>query len=208
MHYTGMRTGEEALEWLCNPESSVSAHYLVEENGEIIQMVEEDRRAWHAGVSHWAGCESVNDISIGIEIVNPGHEHGYRAFPDVQMESVLHLAQDIMERHEILARGVVAHSDIAPMRKEDPGELFPWQWLAEHGVGLWHGIESASAEEVMQCDAAEQQKLRVFGYGITNEVEQLEAVISAFQRRFRPSTINGRWDSDCSKRLDKLVALL
>lgn len=204
MHYTGMQTGEEALEWLCNPESGVSAHYLVEEDGEIIQMVEEDRRAWHAGVSHWGECCNVNDISIGIEIVNKGHEHGYTAFPDVQMEAVLRLSQDIMERHEIPASGVVAHSDIAPSRKSDPGELFPWQWLAEQGVGIWHGMDDKEAGNIQAFDESEQQKLRALGYNVSDDPALHSDIISAFQRRFRPALINGIWDEACNKRLSCL----
>ena len=206
MHYTGMKTGEEALEWLCNPASGVSAHYLVEEDGEIIQMVEEDRRAWHAGVSHWGACCNVNDISIGIEIVNKGHEHGYTSFPAVQMEAVLRLSQDIMERHEIPASGVVAHSDIAPSRKCDPGELFPWQWLAEQGVGLWHGMDGEEVGDIQEFDSNEQWQLRTLGYDVPEDPALHADIISAFQRRFRPARINGIWDVACSKRLTALIA--
>ena len=137
LHYTGMQSGAEALARLCDSASKVSAHYVVEEDGGVYALVAEEHRAWHAGVSSWHGETRVNAASIGIEIVNPGHEFGYRPFPRVQVEAVIALCRDILSRHEIPARNVVGHSDVAPMRKEDPGELFPWAWLAAQGVGLW-----------------------------------------------------------------------
>ncbi len=159
LHYTGMQTSDAALEWLCNPASNVSAHYFVEEDGTIFQLVEEDRRAWHAGVAHWQGACNINDISIGIEIANCGHEHGYTDFPAAQIEAVKLLCLDIMQRYELPAHSVVAHSDVAPTRKQDPGELFPWQELAKYGVGIWHDIEfqsidikSQSQLDVLQLD--------------------------------------------------------
>ncbi len=208
MHYTGMRSGEEALEWLCSPESQVSAHYLVEENGDVFQLVEEDRRAWHAGVSHWHGHGNINDISIGIEIVNPGHEFGYRSFPESQMQAVLALSQDIMRRHEISTEGVVAHSDIAPLRKQDPGELFPWAWLAEHGVGLWHDLTDADTMDVttITFDQQAEAQLQRWGHHIDNNDEkQVQAVIAAFQRRFRPKAISGIWDKGTQHCLEALL---
>ncbi len=137
LHYTGMKTGAEARARLVHPEAKVSAHYVVEENGDIYRLVAEENRAWHAGVSQWRGNTNINQRSIGIEIVNPGHEFGYRAFPDAQMESVALLCKDILSRHDIPKRNIVAHSDIAPVRKEDPGELFDWKGLANQGIGLW-----------------------------------------------------------------------
>ena len=127
LHYTGMKTGEAALERLCDSAAKVSAHYLIHENGDVVQMVEEANRAWHAGVASWRGEADVNARSIGIELVNPGHEFGYREFPDAQLTALEGLCFDIFSRHAILARNVVGHSDIAPTRKQDPGELFPWQ---------------------------------------------------------------------------------
>jgi N-acetylmuramoyl-L-alanine amidase len=137
LHYTGMQSAGAALERLCDPVAKVSSHYLVDEDGTAYRLVEEQNRAWHAGVSSWRGVARLNDASIGIEIVNPGHEFGYRAFPEAQMAAVLELCRGIIGRHKIPARNVVAHSDIAPDRKQDPGELFPWRWLAGEGVGLW-----------------------------------------------------------------------
>src|SRR3712207_1067979 len=137
LHYTGMRTAEEAIGRLRDPASRVSAHYVVEEDGLVWRLVPEGRRAWHAGVSHWRGRESLNGRSIGVEVVNPGHEWGYRPFAALQMAAVCDLCLDILARHPIAARDVVAHSDISPDRKRDPGELFDWEGLAASGVGLW-----------------------------------------------------------------------
>ena len=143
LHYTGMKTGEEALARLCDAEAKVSSHYLVEEDGRIFRLVPEERRAWHAGKSFWRGDTDINSASIGIEIVNPGHEWGYRAFPDVQIDSVIALLSDIRERWEIPDGRILGHSDVAPSRKEDPGELFPWKRLAMAGHGLWFEPEAA-----------------------------------------------------------------
>lgn len=133
VHYTGMKTAQEALERLCSPESKVSAHYVVDEDGSIYQLVLEDKRAWHAGVSNWQGETDINSHSIGIELVNPGHEFGYRPFPDAQIEALIALCHDIRERHEI--EWVLGHEDVAPDRKQDPGELFPWSRLEQAGIG-------------------------------------------------------------------------
>ncbi len=137
LHYTGMKTGDEAKSRLCDPAAKVSAHYMVEEDGTVFRLIDEQCRAWHAGLSSWRGHTNINQRSIGIEIVNPGHEFGYRPFPKAQMEAVAALCRDILSRHPIPKRNVVAHSDIAPLRKEDPGELFDWEFLAKRDVGLW-----------------------------------------------------------------------
>ena len=129
LHYTGMPSGEEALERLCDPNAEpgrVSAHYCIDEAGTTYRLVAEEERAWHAGVASWAGATNINARSIGIELVNPGHEFGYRPFPEAQMHSLMTLSQDILRRHAIPARRVLGHSDVAPLRKEDPGELFDW----------------------------------------------------------------------------------
>ncbi|MCB1650820.1 MAG: N-acetylmuramoyl-L-alanine amidase [Alphaproteobacteria bacterium] len=136
IHYTGMQTGREALERLCDPAAKVSAHYVIEEDGRIFALVSEDKRAWHAGVSCWEGQTDINSLSIGIELVNPGHEWGYRPFPPAQMQSLAALCKDIMARHEI--KTVLGHSDVAPDRKQDPGELFDWAWLAAQGIDNIH----------------------------------------------------------------------
>ncbi|MES1151041.1 MAG: N-acetylmuramoyl-L-alanine amidase, partial [Dongia sp.] len=134
LHYTGMVSDERALKWLCDPESGVSSHYFVFEDGRIAQLVDEGRRAWHAGQSFWAGETDINSRSVGIEVANPGHQFGYRAFPDAQIAAVVALCQEILSRHEIPPERVLAHSDVAPLRKDDPGELFPWGVLAKAGV--------------------------------------------------------------------------
>lgn len=210
LHYTGMRSLEDALDKLSKPEGKVSCHYLVSEKGEIYAMVPEEKRAWHAGVSHWRGRDNLNDVSIGIEIENPGHEWGYRPFPPVQMNAVASLCQDILARHAIPPRNVVAHSDIAPMRKEDPGELFDWQWLAEQGVGLWPEVREKGSGIRDQKDISDIQKnLAAYGYGlpVTGEVDELTTkTIIAFQRHFRPAKLNGIWDAECEMLLQRLLA--
>jgi N-acetylmuramoyl-L-alanine amidase len=203
MHYTGMTSGAAALAWLCNPESQVSAHYLVEEDGQVFALVEEDRRAWHAGVAEWRGATNINDISIGIEVVNAGHEHGYRPYPPAQMEAVRDLAWDIMQRHDIPADGVMAHSDVAPLRKADPGELFPWEWLAGYGVGVWvKGCETKAASLGGEEVAAQLHK---FGYMFARTEEEYTKVIEAFQRHYRPACVDGMWDGECQSRLTALL---
>ncbi|MCB1579269.1 MAG: N-acetylmuramoyl-L-alanine amidase [Rhodospirillales bacterium] len=136
IHYTGMKTAQAALQRLCNPEAEVSAHYVIDEDGTLYQLVDEDKRAWHAGVSEWEGCTDINSASIGIELVNPGHEFGYHPFPHEQMAALAKLCKDIMSRHEI--KTVLGHEDVAPGRKQDPGELFDWFWLDQHGVPNIH----------------------------------------------------------------------
>ena len=144
LHYTGMADAASALEQLTDPTAKVSAHYVINEDGAILRLVEEARRAWHAGVAAWRGQTDINDRSIGIELVNPGHEFGYRAFAEPQMAAFTALAGDILSRHAIPARNVVGHSDVAPARKNDPGELFDWQRLAATGIGLWPDEKDAA----------------------------------------------------------------
>jgi N-acetylmuramoyl-L-alanine amidase len=203
LHYTGMKTAEEALARLCDPAAKVSAHYTIDRDGSVYAHVPEERRAWHAGASHWAGRDGVNGCSIGIELVNPGHEFGYVPFTDEQIASLVALAQGILKRHTIAARHVLGHSDVAPSRKTDPGELFPWKHLAKHGIGLWPAARSAKAPEGADFAAA----LARFGYGVPPAVDvPLEAVIAAFQRHFRPSCINGVADGECAAILKALLA--
>jgi N-acetylmuramoyl-L-alanine amidase len=217
LHYTGMASGEGAVRWLCNPASKVSSHYVVFEDGRVVQLVDEARRAWHAGKSWWAGETDLNTRSVGIEIVNPGHEWGYRPFPDVQIEAVIALCQGILARHPIPPERVVAHSDVAPMRKEDPGELFPWQRLHGAGIGLWVQPAPIVAGPVLRSgDAgravvALQWRLRDYGYGIGEEGvfgEETAAVVRAFQRHFRPERVDGIADVSTLATLDRLLAAL
>lgn len=213
LHYTGMPDGDQALNWLCVEESQVSCHYLVYEDGRIVQMVREDRRAWHAGKSIWHGHEDINSRSIGIEVVNPGHGHGYPDFPDGQMSAVVELSKDIVERHKILPNNVVAHSDIAPLRKSDPGEKFPWKLLFDNGIGNW--IEPSAIKDGRffqlgdsgQPVEALQSMLALYGYGIqTSGVydELTKAVVIAFQRHFRPEKVDGIADASTIETLYRL----
>jgi len=183
LHYTGMRTGAEAVGRLRDPAAKVSSHYVVEEDGTILLLVEEEKRAWHAGVSYWRGVSGLNDASIGVEIVNPGHEWGYRAFPEAQVLAVLELCLGILGRHEIPARNVVGHSDVAPDRKTDPGELFPWKWLSERGVGVW--TDEFAAPGDLWRDLG--------GIGYDTRLPAAD-VVRAFQRHFLPENVTGVGD--------------
>ena len=196
LHYTGMRTGGEALARLCDPVARVSSHYVVEEDGCVFRLVPEGRRAWHAGVSYWRGQTGLNDSSVGIEIVNPGHEWGYRAFPVLQLAAVLELCLEVIGRHGIAARDVVAHSDIAPTRKQDPGELFPWAEFAAEGVGLF-----PQGSGVSGGDAA--GLLGAIGY----DVADLAKAVAAFQRRYRPEAVTGVSDSETLTLMDEVKRL-
>ncbi len=230
LHYTGMKTAEEALARLCDPAARVSAHYTIDRDGRIYAHVPEERRAFHAGVSWWAGETNVNARSIGIELVNPGHEFGYIPFAEAQIAALIDLARAIVSRHPIPATRVIGHSDVAPARKTDPGELFPWQQLAEFGIGVWPGIPPVrgivrSAHNAPTfppgggklatsppprvggetADVAEQ--LSRYGYGLPPHTDvPLETVITAFQRHFRPSAVNGAWDGECAAILAALLA--
>jgi N-acetylmuramoyl-L-alanine amidase len=207
LHYTGMRTGEEAIARLCDAAAKVSSHYVVEEDGRVFRLVDENRRAWHAGVSCWRGQRDINARSIGIEIVNPGHEFGYRDFPSAQMAAVAELARAIIARHKIAARNVVGHSDVAPSRKTDPGERFDWGFLAAHGVGLW----PTEGKGALTPDLARAQRLLAgYGYevpasGVADETPV--KVIEAFQRHFRPARVDGVLDAETMARLAAVAAL-
>lgn len=216
LHYTGMETAEAALARLCDPAAQVSAHYTVDEDGTVYRHVAEDKRAWHAGVSYWRGERDVNGASVGVEIVNPGHEFGYRPFPKAQMDAVLALCRDVISRHPIPAVNVVGHSDVAPARKQDPGELFDWKWLAENGVGVWPAVSASPPELVFQTGQTGpgivdlQLALYRLGYDIqgTGAFDAAtEAVVIAFQRRFRPARIDGVADGETLALLDCLLRL-
>jgi len=198
LHYTGMRTGAAAIERLRDPAAKVSAHYVVEEDGTVFRLVPEERRAWHAGVSHWRGASGLNGRSIGIEIVNPGHDWGYRAFPALQMAAVCDLCLGILARHPVPPINVVAHSDIAPDRKQDPGELFDWEGLAANGVGLWPAAAAAPAGDPAVLLAA---------IGYCTDLP-LPVLLSAFQRHWRPARVDGIADPGTLARLAGVVALI
>jgi N-acetylmuramoyl-L-alanine amidase len=197
LHYTGMATGMAALARLRDPAAKVSAHYLVEEDGRIRQLVAEERRAWHAGLSAWRGRSGLNDVAIGIEIVNPGHGWGYRSFPERQVAAVIELASDIVGRHAIAPGRVVAHSDVAPDRKIDPGELFPWARLAAAGIGLWPADAPPTSPEPDEAG----RLLAGIGYPTGAAEQGLVLALAAFQRRFRPWRVDGRLDAGTMGRL-------
>jgi len=196
LHYTGMQSAEAALARLCDETAKVSAHYMVSEDGNIFQLVDENNRAWHAGVSYWRGNSNINQRSVGIEIVNKGHEFGYCPFPQAQMEAVASLCSDIVAHHKIPPRNVVGHSDIAPTRKKDPGELFDWKLLADRGIGLFP-FQTTNNQQPATA-------LNQYGYDITN----LPQAITAFQRHFRPNNLYGIWDDECGKLLAALIEMI
>ncbi len=201
LHYTGMPSAAAALERLCDPQARVSAHYLVEEDGAVWRLVCESCRAFHAGVSCWAGERDLNHVSIGVEIVNPGHEWGYRLYPKPQMLAVEELCSDILSRHPIPAHRIVGHSDIAPDRKIDPGELFDWPGLANAGIGIWPPSTSACSHRSFDRDRA-LADLAAIGYCLAAEA----AAIAAFQRRFRPVRVDGIIDCATAARLVEVRA--
>ena len=191
LHYTGMQDAASAIARLADPAAKVSAHYVVDEDGSVVRMVAEAKRAWHAGRAHWRGVTDVNSASIGIEIVNPGHEFGYRSFPDPQVDAVIRLVHAIKDRYQITRGNVVGHSDIAPARKRDPGELFPWGKLARLRLTL-----PRPTKRLMDPGWTEGGfllALERFGYDVTEAM----AAIMAFQRRFRPELIDGEVDAEC-----------
>ncbi len=218
LHYTGMPTVERAIEVLSRTDCKVSCHYVVDVDGRIVQMVAEDKRAWHAGVSSWQGETDINSVSIGIEIQNPGHADGYPDFPAAQMKAVTALSQDIVARHKIVPRRVLAHSDVAPGRKIDPGEKFDWPGLAAEGVGFWvppAGLDAA--DDGLQPGAKgtvvphARALLAQYGYGIATEGvfdEAMQRVVRAFQLHFRPLRADGRLDRSTVATLERLLAAL
>jgi N-acetylmuramoyl-L-alanine amidase len=202
LHYTGMQSAEAAIARLCDPASRVSSHYVVEEDGTIWCLVPEARRAWHAGISFWRGHEGLNGRSVGVEIVNPGHEWGYRPFPGVQMDAVRALCAGILSRHPIPARNVVAHSDIAPDRKQDPGELFDWPGLAADGIGLWPDFPPAPAAGPVDQEAL-RADLATIGYP---PLADMATLLRAFQRRWRPEGVTGLADAETALRAAVLAS--
>ena len=196
IHYTGMTSANDALSRLCDGASGVSAHFLIDEDGTLYSLVDEYEGAWHAGKSLWRGNRNINDRSIGVELVNPGHEFGYRIFPDPQMDTLATLAQDLITRHPIPPRNVVGHSDIAPSRKQDPGELFDWQKLATIGVGLWPKPATKIEEEAAEI-------LTRYGYDMSST-----SAITAFQRHFRQSYITGIADDETTALATGLLRLI
>ena len=207
LHYTGMQSAAEAIARLRDAAAQVSAHYLIDEDGTVHRMVPEDRRAWHAGASRWQGESNINARSVGIELVNPGHEWGYRPFPDLQMTALEKLARVIVDRHRIPSSRVLGHSDVAPMRKQDPGELFDWGRLARLGLGLWPRADFSPSDGLPALAPGQrgggvfdlQTALDVIGYwiegtGLFDPVT--EAAVIAFQRHFRAARVDGIADAE------------
>lgn len=191
LHYTGMKDAAAAIAQLTSPEAKVSSHYVVAEDGQVLRLVSEEKRAWHAGKSHWRGITDVNSASVGIEIVNPGHEWGYRPFPEAQMEALIPLVAEIVERHGIEPANVVGHSDVAPARKVDPGELFDWERLARVQLALPRPRKNLT--DPLWTPSGFLLALERFGYDVSDG----PAAVRAFQRRFRPETIDGIADGQC-----------
>jgi N-acetylmuramoyl-L-alanine amidase len=215
LHYTGMPTGEAALERLCDPEAKVSSHYLVEEDGRVFRLVPEERRAWHAGRSWWKGERDINAVSIGIEIVNPGHEWGYRAFPDAQIEAVIGLLDGIRSRWQVPNDRIVGHSDVAPTRKTDPGELFPWKRLAQAGHGLWFEPRPAPGAALkLGSEGLDVYALQAGLHRLGFEPlpsgrydEETAVTVTAFQRHWRPERVDGVADGETRARLMGILQL-
>jgi N-acetylmuramoyl-L-alanine amidase len=209
VHYTGMTSCQKALERLCDPKAEVSAHYLIDEDGAVYQLVSEENRAWHAGKSFWHGVRDINSTSIGVEIANPGHEYGYRAFAKQQIAAFVLLAREIMKRHSITAYNVLGHSDVAPGRKTDPGELFPWETLATEGIGLWpeDTVTLPGHPDLMGA----LRRLSDIGYpvpmtpelgsDVINPDSAVTDVIAAFQSRYRQSLADGFLDIETATRI-------
>ena len=215
LHYTGMSSAAKAIDWLARAESNVSCHYVVDEDGRITQLVPESLRAWHAGASYWRGETDINSHSIGIEIQNPGHQHGYPDFPAAQMAGVIALGKDIAQRHGMAADAVLAHSDIAPGRKIDPGEKFNWALLARQGLGLRVRPSLLRADDPGLDPGAcgrrvseAQEMLALYGYRVerTGVLDDLTChVLKAFQAHFRPRRVDGRLDRSTELTLERLI---
>ncbi|MDX5360905.1 MAG: N-acetylmuramoyl-L-alanine amidase [Alphaproteobacteria bacterium] len=207
LHYTGMRSSEESLARLCDPAAEVSAHYFIDEDGAVTQLVPEDRRAWHAGAGCWRGERDMNSVSIGIELQNPGHEFGYRPFPDAQIEALCALLADVLDRNVLTPDRVIGHSDLAPERKCDPGELFPWEKLARRGLALPSPRPPRHAPPMGA--AGVRACLSLIGYEVGRGPgwdRRTRAALAAFQRRWRPERVTGTADAGTTARLVAVAA--
>jgi len=200
IHYTGMTSTTAALERLSDPVTKLSSHYLIDEAGTVYQLVDEASRAYHAGVSYWAGILDINSRSIGIELANPGHDWGYHDFPAAQMGALLFLSQAILARHPIPPHRVLGHSDVAPDRKQDPGERFDWRWLADHGIGLWPDLSGPVTLLEPQAGLAR------IGYDVDGK--ELSTLTRAFQRHWRQSRVDGLIDAETADRIARVAALI
>jgi N-acetylmuramoyl-L-alanine amidase len=202
-HYTGMSSGSAAIARLRDPAAKVSAHYLIDEDGCVMELVPEERRAWHAGIAGWRALEDINSHSVGIELVNPGHEWGYRPFPGVQIAALIELAAAIRARHAMPPEAVLGHSDVAPGRKTDPGELFPWADLARHGLGVWPQV--ATSDPIDAATALD--RLGAIGYRFDLPNTASVQVVAAFQRHWRPALVDGTLDAETAALIDAVARL-
>jgi N-acetylmuramoyl-L-alanine amidase len=216
LHYTGMKSEKEAINRLTNIQSGVASHYLIKKDGEIITLVPDLYIAWHAGISSWKNYKSLNNNSIGIEITNPGHQFGYKKFSKKQINSLINLSNFLIKKYKINKKNILGHSDIAPTRKKDPGEKFPWEYLARKNIGIWHNLNKQKLKKLRKkkCDDFTQRKFfnNLIKIGYSKEEEKnvkkrkyFKSVIKAFQRRFRPELINGKIDQECLLISQKLI---
>ena len=217
-HYTGMKSENEAIKRLTKIQSQVSCHYLIKKNGEIINMVPDLYIAWHAGISSWKNYKLLNKNSIGIEITNPGHQFGYKNFSKKQINSLIKLSNILIKKYKINKKNILGHSDIAPERKKDPGEKFPWKFLYKNKIGIWHNLKSIQLNFLRNKFLSKKErnlffkKLKILGYPkkgliLKNEAKYKKILITAFQRRFRPELINGRIDKECLLIVSKLARI-
>jgi len=207
LHYTGMQDAKSALQRLCDETAKVSAHYVIDEAGKVFALVDEENRAWHAGIAHWRGITDINNASIGIEIVNGGHDFGLPEFPDVQISTLIKLCREILQRHDISPSNIVGHNEIAARRKLDPGEKFPWEKLAKAGIGIWPERKNQTA--IINLDEA-KALLQTIGYDVQNNHISDKAehcLLSEFQRRYRPWQIDGLLDGETSSLLRQIADL-
>ena len=200
-HYTGMKKESEAIKRLTNIQSEVSSHYLIKKNGDIVVMVPDLYIAWHAGKSSWKSFKSLNKNSIGIEISNPGHEHNYLNFSKKQVQSIIYLSKSLLKKYKIKSSNVLGHSDIAPFRKKDPGEKFPWRYMAKFGIAKWHSLSKKILKEnrlkIININEEKNFFKNLFKIGYSKKILNKKNLVSAFQRRFRQELINGRIDQEC-----------
>ena len=213
IHYTGMKDEKKAIDRLTDKKSKVSCHYFIKINGEIILLVPESYIAWHAGVSSWKNMKSLNKFSIGIEIHNKGHDHGYSKFTEAQINSTIILCKKLIKKYKISNNNILGHSDIAYNRKKDPGEKFPWKKLAKNKIGKWHNLDQKKLIRLRGAKISSSEKknvlkkLKKIGYLIKTENYKLINLIKAFQRRFRPELINGKIDKECLVIVNKISNL-
>ena len=200
-HYTGMRKESDAIKRLTNIQSEVSSHYLIKKNGDIVVMVPDLYIAWHAGKSSWKNFKSLNKNSIGIEISNPGHEYDYLNFSKKQVQSIIYLSKSLLKKYKIKSSNVLGHSDIAPSRKKDPGEKFPWRYMAKFGIAKWHSLSKKILKEnrlkIINTNEEKNFFKNLFKIGYPKKVLNKKTLVSAFQRRFRQELINGKIDQEC-----------